>query len=110
LKGVSLARDHRIEQNGQRLNFTCANFQYRTDIDKGQAHGQCPNRGSVFTEPLVDSEGYSLWLEHLLDREDREYYWLMWYDFSGVPTMPMSARLNRDDIANMQRLFASFIP
>lgn len=109
--GDSLARDHRIERNGRRLNYTCANRRFRTDISKGQRHGRrSANRGSVFETPLAESNGYSLWLEHVVDDSENEYYWLMWYDDDGIPTIPLSGILSRDDIANMERLFASFIP
>ena len=109
-----MARDHRIEQNGQRVDYTCENRRFRTDIAKGQSHGQHPTRGSVFAEPLAGGQGpdeYSLWLEHVIstDDPDDECYWLMWY-CNGSPTIPLSGILHRDDIANMQRLFAAFIP
>jgi hypothetical protein len=106
-----LARDHRIEQNGQRLGYTCANKRFRTNISRGQEHGQhSATRGNVFDRPLAEYNGYSLWLEHVVNDTGNEYYWLMWYDSNGVPTIPLSSILSRDDIANMQALFASFIP
>jgi YD repeat-containing protein len=79
-----------------------------------QPHGQHPTRGSVFAEPLAGGQApdqYSLWLEHVVstDAPEDECYWLMWYH-DGRPTIPMSSILQRDDIANMQRLFASLIP
>jgi len=65
----------------------------------------------VFREPLIEA-GDTLWLEHVLDKSAREppCYWLMWYDASGIPAIPMSSVLSRDDIANMGRLLASFLP
>jgi hypothetical protein len=106
-----VATDHRIELNGQRLDYTCANRRFKTNIEAGRRHGsQSANRGSVFDEPLAESDSCSLWLEHVVDVERGEYYWLMWYDSSGAPTMPMSGILSRNDIANMQRMLASFIP
>ena len=106
-----MARDHRIEQDGQRLGYTCANSRFRTNINRGHNHGQhSAIRGNVFDRPLVDSGGYSLWLEHVISKIDEEYYWLMWYDGEGIPTIPMSGILSRNDIANMEALFASFIP
>ena len=109
-----MARDHRIEQNGERIDYTCENRRFRTDIAKGQPHGQHLTRGSVFPEPLAgsqDHDEYSLWLEHVIstDDPDDECYWLMWY-CNGSPTIPLSGILHRDDIANMQRFFAAFIP
>lgn len=106
--------DSRIEQDGQRIDYTCANRRFRTDIAKGEPHGQHPSRGSVFREPLAGSQDegeYSLWLEHVVATDDPndECYWLMWYR-NGLPTIPLSGILYRQDIANMQRLFASFIP
>jgi hypothetical protein len=106
-----MPRDNRIEQDGQRLDYTCANKRFQTNIAKGQCHGRRSSiRGSVFDEPLAGSEGYSLWLEHVVEAQTGwECYWLMWYK-DGVPTIPMSGILSRDDIANMERLFASLIP
>jgi hypothetical protein len=49
--------DSRILQNGQRIDYTCANRRFRTDINKGQLHGQHPTPGSVFIEPLAGSQG-----------------------------------------------------
>jgi hypothetical protein len=105
-------RDHRIEQDGMRLDYTCENARFRTNINMGEAHGDCPSRGSVFGEPLAQNDGYSLWLEHISDRRDSDahYYWLMWYDERGHSTIPMSGVLNREHIANMQRLLVKFIP
>lgn len=77
----------------------------------GQRHGQhSATRGNVFDRPLADSNGYSLWLEHVIGDGREDYYWLMWYDSAGIPTIPLSGILSRNDIANMEGLFASFIP
>jgi hypothetical protein len=106
-------RDHRIERDGMRLDYTCENARFRTNIDMGETHAGYQSRGSVFREPLVlNEDDYSLWLEHVSDRRnpDERYYWLMWCDPSGHPTIPMSGILSREHIANMQRLLASFIP
>jgi hypothetical protein len=106
-----LAYDHRIDQDGHRLDYTCANRRYRTNINMGESHGEyTATRGSVLREPLADGDGYSLWLEHVTEDSGDEHYWLMWYDSRGFPTIPLSGILDRDDIANMQRLLASFIP
>jgi len=77
----------------------------------GKNHGTTATRGTVFDRALADDGEHSLWLEHVIEiQTGDEYYWLMWYDSNGFPTMPMSGILSRDDIANMQSLFASFIP
>ena len=108
-----MGQQHRIELDGQRINYTCENSGYRTDLNKGETHAdRSPARGSVFPEPLASREGgYSLWLEHVVDKKTGdEYYWLMWYDANGYPTIPLSGILSRADIAGMQRLLTSFIP
>ena len=114
-----MAQDHRIEENGQRLSYTCANRGYRTNVHlntsyahRDASHPDRPgsdNLGSVFDRPLAQ-DGESLWLEHVVDNEGHPCYWLMWYDPSGVPKLPASGILSRENIADMQRLFASFIP
>src|SRR5438270_3352648 len=107
---ITMAQDHRILHNRQRLDYTCTNRRFRTDINKGERHGQhSRNRGSVFDRPLADHDGYSLWMEHVIDESGHEYYWLMWYDPAGKPTIPLSGILSREDIANIQRLFVNFI-
>jgi hypothetical protein len=44
-----MATDHRIISNGQRLDFTCENRRYQTDINKGKPHG------SGFSSPSYSS-------------------------------------------------------
>jgi hypothetical protein len=103
-------KDWRIDQNGARLDFTCANARFRTNINMGESHDDCPSRGSVLREPLVQNdEGYSLWLEYVSEprNPDAHYYWLMWYDPTGQPTIPMSSIFSHEHIANMQRLLAN---
>jgi hypothetical protein len=48
----------------------------------------------------------SLWLEHVSDRKEAgaNYYWFMWYDPNGWPTIPASSIFARENMANMQRL------
>ena len=102
-----------IEENGERLTYTCLNARFKTDISKGHPHGaHSDSRGSVFTEPLADHNGDSLWLEHVCDHKHNEsdFYWLMWYDSQGRPNMTMSGILNKADLTRMQGLFAGFIP
>lgn len=103
--------DHRLERDGQRLNYSCANYRFRTDVTRGQAHGRySANRGSVFDTPLADNGEHTLWLEHVISNDGERYYWLMWYDREGKPTIPMSGILDRDHITNMQVLLARLIP
>lgn len=108
-----MARDHRIERDGRRLDYTCENRRFRTDTTKGHTHGEQPTRGSVFSQALAGSQEpdqFSLWLEHVVavNDPDDECYWLMWYQ-NGFPTVPLSSILHREDIVNMERLFASFL-
>jgi hypothetical protein len=109
-----MATDHRIEENGQRLDFTCENAAYKTNVDKGEPHSDSHRYcGSVFPEPIKGCLGdeYTLWLEHVTVKNDPkdECYWLIWYK-DGKPTIPLSAIWHKEDIAKMQRLLASFIP
>jgi hypothetical protein len=109
-----VAKDHRITHAGLKLDFSCTNACFRTNVKKGQAHGSCPTKGSVFGGPLVHQAngGFSLWLEHVENIESGdEMYWLMWYDAKGFPTMPMSGVFDRDDIKKMVALLSTeFLP
>jgi hypothetical protein len=109
-----MAKDHRIMQDGERLSYTCENERFKTDTSKPESysHGiQSTSRGSVFDQPLLESNGYTLWLEHVLDKKTQDScYWLMWYGPDGISTVPMSSVLSKDDITNMARLLASFVP
>ena len=51
-----MAKDHRIDQSGQRLNFTCSNSRFQTDVAKGKPHGDGLAKGSVFDGPLVSHD------------------------------------------------------
>lgn len=109
-----MAKDFRIEQNGVRLDYTCENYSFRTNIQKGERHDPSHSYlGSVFCEPVKGDFGdeYTLWLEHVAVKQNPndECYWLIWYK-NGIPTIPASAIWHKDDIAKMQRLLASFIP
>ena len=103
-----MAKDHRIEQGGKRVNCTCENARYRTDISKGCSHtGHSKYRGSVLDTALVDRNGYSLWLEHVIEiKNNTEWYWLMWYQ-DGLPTIPMSSVFDEKDKDNMVRLLTT---
>jgi hypothetical protein len=90
--------------------FTCSNRRFHTNTCEGKPHGAGQEKGSVFDEPLLSSEGYTLWLEHVLDRaEGRKTFWLMWYDPDGSPTIPLSGVFSHDQIREMTSRLASFI-
>lgn len=105
-------RDHRIIRNGQPVDYTCQNHRFMTK-DAGKAHA--PNAqtgGSVTGSPLIDAGGYSLWLEHVEEKgsPNAEWYWLMWYDAVGVPTLPASSVFTRDQLADMVKKLVEFMP
>ena len=89
-----MAKDHRITQGGVTLNFSCYNYAFRTDIGMGNPHSTyATTRGSVTGQPLVRTiEGATLWLEHVEEVKNptQKCYWLMWYDPTGIPTIPMN--------------------
>jgi hypothetical protein len=108
-----MARDHRIvDANGLRLDFTCENRAYVTNVEKGFPHGASASvRGSVFDGPLILGATHSLWIEHVLEKgTSRECYWLMWYDQQGMPTIPLSAVFDRADLEQMAGRLARFVP
>lgn len=111
-----MAREHRIrDENEGYLNFTCRNVGFETDIHhlKGKHHGSSRRaKGSVFASPLKDWGAVSLWLEYVRDRRhpDREWYWLMWYNKDGRPTIPMSGVFSGADLAKtIGRLAKEFL-
>lgn len=86
-----MARDHRIISNGKRIDFSCENTRYKTDLSKHVADGR---PGSVLPFALYSSGEYSLWLEHVIEKKNSKHvYWLMWYK-NGIPTIPMSGVLD----------------
>jgi hypothetical protein len=96
---------------GDRLAFTCQNRRFQTNIHIGYQHGEGTEKGSVFEVPLVNNDGYTLWLEHVEEIATRNrYYWFMWYDQSGKPMIPMSGVFDKDELVEMARNFASFVP
>ncbi len=109
-----MATDHRMNGPSGPVPFTCENRRFRTDVSKGQPHGKSPAKGAVTGKPLVDVGGYSLWLEHVETTDDDgptgDYYWLMWYDPSGLPTIPMSGVFGPDDLARMVEQLMAFVP
>ena len=107
-----MARDFRVERDGQRWPFSCENWRFRTTLAKGFAHGVSGTRGSVLPAPLVAGD-YSLWLEHVESKQEdgqRDWYWLMWYDPEGNPTIPLSGVLTRDQLCDMVRHLLQFAP
>jgi len=108
-----MAYDHRIiDATGRRIPYSCENRSYRTHMTKGNPHGEiAPTGGSVFEAPLVNHAGHTLWLEHVEEiSSGAELYWLMWYQPSGVPTIPMSGVFDRAELGQMIGQLASFIP
>lgn len=89
--------------------FTCENGRFKTNTQKGQPHGAGNASGSVFPTPLV-AGGYSLWLEHVSDKQDgSDCFWLMWYDARGAPTIPLSGAMWPDDLRAMIAKLSSFV-
>ncbi len=94
--------EHRIESRGRYLDYTCTNWSYSTNTEIGYAHGgRRRARGSVLPEPLTADGSYSLWLEHVVDKNgDDSLYWLMWYK-DGVPQIPASGIFRRNGIKDI---------
>lgn len=92
------------------MPFTCRNSRFQTDVTKGNAHGLASAMGSVFDVPLINNGANSLWLEYV---EDHKYgdsvFWLMWYDGSGKPTIPLSGVFNLSQLQEMNAQLAAFI-
>ena len=106
-----MSHDFRIIIKDEVINYTCQNRRFGTDINKGFPHGNYSQTlGSVFPEQLMESNGYTLWLEYVFDENDENLYWLMWYDSDGKPTIPLSAIFNNDDLGNMITQLTKFIP
>lgn len=92
-----MPRDHRLD--GQA--FTCGNSRYHTDTEAGLPHGEGQAGGSVFAEPLLETNGYTLWLEYVRAKDGAKVFWLMWYNPAGEPTIPMSGVMSADEVAVM---------
>lgn len=98
-----MANDHRIARpDGEKIDYTCENRRYKTNVEKGYPHGREGRaRGSVTPEPLHDGGSYSLWLEHVIEKNTgKKVFWLMWYR-QGKPTIPASGILDADDLGEM---------
>jgi hypothetical protein len=101
-----MAEKHRLE--GQQ--FTCSNHGFQTNTAKGERHGPRKAAGSVFGQPLVSSNGYTLWLEHVTEKKTgKETFWLMWYDPKGSPTIPASSVISEDQVEELKRRLSTFI-
>ena len=108
-----MPRDHRRADVPGRTEFSCSNTRFRTKTDKGEHHGESETRGSVFRTALVHAHsGCSLWLEHVekIGAPEEQLYWLMWYDSTGMPAIPMSGVFGKEEIAEMSRQLAGFVP
>jgi hypothetical protein len=100
-----MSKDHRLlDALGHPIPWTCSNAKYQTNLAKG--HG-----GNVFDSPLIRHGGFSLRLEHVVEKPTGgEMYWLMWYEPSGIPALPLSAVFDRDDLEQMIGQLARFVP
>jgi len=100
-------------RTGKKISFSCGNRRFKTNIRLGYSHSPFAKvKGSVLKVPLVNSaEGYTLWLEHVVDKEsDEKLYWLMWYGPDGIPTIPLSGVFSKDDLATMLERMIQFVP
>jgi hypothetical protein len=101
------------DPQGNRIDYSCGNKKFQTNISKGKPHGIAPTLGSVLGAPLVVNQfKQSLWLEHVVETKNptKEYYWLMWYDDNRLPTLPMSGVFEKSDLENMLKGLANFVP
>jgi hypothetical protein len=94
-----------------RLNgtpFTCANRNYRTDLSQGHSHGPGNALGSVIPRALYTDPTQSLWVEHVIGRREpgEQIFWLMWYDESGNPLIPLSGVFDRNGLARIASALA----
>jgi hypothetical protein len=98
--------------SGQPVDFSCHNYRFETDTSRGCAHDACPTLGSVFPHAVLSVNGWSLWLEYVLDHRehDRDWFWLMWYSPAGMPTIPLSGVFRKGDIAEIVKRLGEFIP
>ena len=99
-----MASDHRTTTaDDERVDYTCENRRYKTNVEKGHPHGdESRARGSVTQKPLHEGSSYSLWLEHVIEKKTgKEVFWLMWYR-QGKPTIPASGVLDVDDLVLCQ--------
>lgn len=107
-----MPHDARINAPANPIPYSCQNRRFQTDIRRGYPHAPSGTLGSAVPEPLVRSEGYTLWLEHVNERADEnaDWYWLMWYDPEGLPTIPLSGVFDRQQLAGMVEQLLSLVP
>ena len=102
-----------IDANGARIPFSCENWRFHTNLNKGIAHGTAaPTLGSVLPTALISHGGFSLWLEHVSEKGGSlDLYWLMWYDDKdGKPTIPASSVFSKDELKTMVGQLMEFTP
>jgi hypothetical protein len=92
--------------------FACENRRFKTNTEMGERHGRNLRRGSVYREPLIDTGGFTLWLEYVTEKQkpDEEWFWLMWYDREGQAQIPASSVFRRDDLKEMIGRLADLLP
>ena len=92
----------KIELNSKKLDYTCENNKFKTNIEIGYKHHKKHNyKGSALPKPVYESNTYSLWLEHVIEVKtpDNKIFWFMWYDDkTGNPIIPMSAVFSKDEL------------
>lgn len=100
----------RVVRDGKPLSFSCQTAQFRTDVNRGKAHGTySPTLGSAFDRPLVDRYGYTLWLELVAPAGKRNGgYWFVWYDPFGMPTLMPNGVLEKSDIIHIKNMLGAF--
>jgi hypothetical protein len=98
-----MAAKDRIIVDGEPQDFTCKNIRFETNIKKGQPHIDQNSEvlGNALDGPLAMRNDYSLWLEYVIDNDQNDWYWLMWYK-DGIPTIPMSGVMSTDDLCKMR--------
>lgn len=100
-----MGSDNRVTLGEERLDFTCENKGYRTNINKGFSHGTyATTGGSRLAKALVERHLYTLWVEHVTEiSTGADWLWLMWYR-EGKPTIPMSGVFSEDDFQLIQQM------
>ena len=90
----------------------CENRGYMTNTTRAFAHSPfAPALGSVLDGALLVSNGYSLWLEHVIEKSSNaEVFWLMWYDPNGLPTIPLSGIFDKSDLELLIGRLTTTIP
>lgn len=91
----------RIEISGSPVPFTCENSKFRTDLSIPPKNPKFP--GSVTENPIYEDDQILL-LERVENiGNGNKCFWFMWYDYNGIPVMPMSGVIDADDIAEVIR-------